>query len=99
MALILTQDQKDSMSAAVALLKPADPKKCEEMVEAYLERWIPVHEAPPRGNPVEVVAFDPDVAMPFNGRVRSPGFFGPLSHPLVSHQLTPRFHRAVFGVP
>ena len=53
MALILTQDQKDSMSAAVALLKPADPKKCEEMVEAYQERWIPVYEAPPRGNPTK----------------------------------------------
>ncbi len=53
MVLILNQNQQNCVSAAVALLNPAAPKQCQDMVEAYLERWIPVHEAPPRGNPAK----------------------------------------------
>ena len=53
MALILTQNQQDCLSAAVALLKPADLKGCQEAVEAYLELWMPMILAPPLGNPTK----------------------------------------------
>jgi hypothetical protein len=53
MVLILNQNQQNCVSAAVALLKPANATQCQDMVEAYIERWIPVYEAPPRGNPTK----------------------------------------------